>query len=152
MSNRGVKIGIQLLLGILIVFLALWLVRSIRGPWQAIERAQAITQMTRDQMAHVRTALVRYEQSEDGFPSSLDSLMIWLAEDSLVQVATDSLFGVSGFALDSLIYSPRTGSEFEYAVNDTGRVAIYLLEDPDSEDYIGSSTPDVTQLNAASWE
>jgi hypothetical protein len=71
--------------------------------------------------------------------------------DSVVSTKTDSLFG-EGFNPDSLVYSPRTGSMFEYALNDTGRVAIYLLKDPDTDDHIGSLIPDVTLLNAASWE
>ena len=77
--------------------------------------------------------------------------MIWLKTDSLTVANLDSLFGAS-FNPDSLYYSPRTGNAFLYALNDTGRVAIYLLKDPDSDDQIGAETPDVTQLNAASWE
>ena len=152
MDNKVVKIVIQAVLGILIVVLFWWLVKSINDPWKEVEREAEITQMTRDQLAHVRTALVYYEQREDRFPSSLDSLMTWLVQDSLIQANTDSVFGIQDFTLDSLFYSPRTGARFEYTLNDTGRVSIYLLEDPDSEDHIGSSTPDVTVLNAASWE
>ena len=146
------KVAIQVGLGLLIIFLSYWLVQSITGPWKEVERARAVTEMTQARMGNVRAALVYYEQQLDEFPGSLDSLMMWLAQASLVLVATDSLFGTEGLALDSLVYSPRTGSKFEYSLNDTGRVAIYLLGDPDSEDHIGSATPDVTQLNAASWE
>ena len=64
---------------------------------------------------------------------------------SLLEVGT-------GFHPDSLIYSPRSGEEFRYAVNDTARVKTYLLEDPASDDYIGTLEPDITRLNAASWE
>ena len=67
------------------------------------------------------------------------------------QLDLDSVFG-DGFMPDSLPFSPRTGNPFEYAVNDTGRVVIYLLKDPDSDDRIGALTPDITLLNAASWE
>ena len=152
MGIQGTKVAIQVGLGLLIIFLGYWLVRAITEPWKEVERARAITEMTQARMGNVRTALVYHEQQLDVFPSSLDSLMMWLAQDSLVLVAADSLFGADGLVLDSLIYSPRTGSKFEYSLNDTGRVAIYLLEDPDSEDHIGSAMPDVTQLNAASWE
>jgi hypothetical protein len=41
---------------------------------------------------------------------------------------------------------------FELTVNDTARVKTYLLKDPDSDDQIGTVEPDVTRLNAASWE
>jgi hypothetical protein len=37
-------------------------------------------------------------------------------------------------------------------VSDTGRVETYLLEDPDTDDQIGTLTGDPTQANAASWE
>ncbi len=152
MANKGVKLVIQIALGLLIVFLFWWLVQSITGPWAQVERERAVTEMTRAQMGHVRTALVYHEQEQDAFPGALDSLVMWLVQDSLMMASADSLFGVPGIVLDSLIFSPRTGNQFEYALNDTGRVSIYLLQDPDSDDYIGSATPDVTQLNAASWE
>ncbi len=41
---------------------------------------------------------------------------------------------------------------FGLAVNDTSRTNSYLLTDPDSDDYIGTDTGDITELNAASWE
>jgi len=151
MVNQNVKIAIQAVMGILIVALGYWLYLSITGPWQAVERQQALTQLTRQQMVQVRTALTHYERLEDSFPASLDSLMMWIDEDSLISVDPLSVFD-SEINLDSLIYSPRTGNIFEYALNDTGRVAIYKLEDPDSDDYIGSNIPDITLLNAASWQ
>lgn len=152
MGSQGKKVAIQVALGLLILVLAIWLYQSITAPYAEVERQQAITDMTRARMGQVRTALVYYEQQEDAFPGTLDSLMLWMETDSLMMAAADSIFDTPDFLLDSLLYSPRTGSRFAYTLNDTGRVAIYLLEDPDSEDHIGSATPDITQLNAASWE
>ena len=68
----------------------------------------------------------------------------------------DSLFAPiepnKSYNPDSLIYSPRPPhKKFEYTLNDTLRPAIYLLEDPDTEDRIGS-LENTTELNAASWE
>lgn len=151
MVNNNVKIAIQALMAVLIVVLGIWLVRSITEPWEAVERQQALTEMTRQQMTHVRNALTRFERAEGNFPGTLDSLVMWLQADSVISANPDSIFGM-GILLDSLIYSPRTGSAFGYSLNDTGRVAIYLLQDPDSEDQIGSNIPDITLLNAASWE
>ncbi|MDE2645607.1 MAG: hypothetical protein OXI05_07195 [Bacteroidota bacterium] len=151
MVNHNVKIAIQALMAVLIVVLGVWLYRSITEPWETIEREQALTELTRQQMIHIRTGLTHYEREEDRFPSSLDSLVLWLHSDSLTSADILNVFD-SEMVLDSLIYSPRTGSAFEYALNDTGRVAIYLLQDPDSDDYIGSDIPDITLLNAASWE
>lgn len=150
-SSQGLRIAIQVLLGIAIVALAYWLYVSITAPWDAVEHERELTRQTRERMDKVRTALIRFERIEDRYPGGLDSLVTWVKTDSFMVANTDSLFGAS-FNPDSLIYSPRTGSQFVYAVNDTGRVAIYLLKDPDSEDQIGSEVPDVTQLNAASWE
>ena len=152
MGGQAVKIVIQIVLGLVIIALGYWLYVSITGPWDAIERERAVTAMTRDQMDKVRLALIRHERVEDRFPGTLDSLMLWVQQDSLIQANPDSVFERAGINLDSLLYSPRSGARFIYALNDTGRVKIYLLKDPDSDDQIGSETPDVTQLNAASWE
>lgn len=152
MSNQGTRIAIQVVLTLVIILLGYWLYGSITGPWEAVERERAITELTRGRMSQVRIALVRHEREEDHFPGTLDSLMMWVRQDSVILANPDSVFETPGLVLDSLIYSPRTGSAFEYSLNDTGRVAVYLLQDPDSDDHIGSESPDVTQLNAASWE
>jgi len=83
--------------------------------------------------------------------ATLDSLMIFAKGNDFLRAKSDSLFG-NGFNLDSLTYSPRTGKRFGYALNDTSRVKIYELKDPDSDDVIGTLEPDITQVNAASWE
>jgi len=150
-SSQGLRTAIQVLLAIVIIALFYWLYVSITAPYAAVERAQEITDLTRERMEKVRTSLINYEREEDKFPGTLDSLVMWVRTDSFMVANRDSLLGTN-LPLDSLIYSPRTGSRFLYSVNDTGRVAIYLLKDPDSDDQIGSELPDVTQLNAASWE
>ena len=152
MISHPVKIAIQAAMAVAIVVLCVVLYQSITGPWAALERQQEITAMTRARMAQVRTALVLYEREEDRFPRTLDSLVMWVNQDSLIAINPDSVFEAVGFSADSLIYSPRTGSAFLYAVNDTGQVAVYFLKDPDSDDFIGTESPDITQLNAASWE
>ena len=148
--GQGLRIAIQVVLGIAILALCYWLYVSITAPWAAVERERAITAETRAQMDKVRTALIGHERVLDKFPSTLDSLIIWVKTDSATAADWDSLYGVNP---DSLYYSPRTGKPFLYTLNDTGRVAIYLLKDPDSDDQIGSTNPeDITTLNAASWE
>lgn len=150
-SSHGIRIGIQVVLAIVIIGLGYWLYVSITEPWEVVERQEEMTQRTRARMDDVRAALVRYEERNDRYPYTLDSLQTWVQSDSVLGAHADSLFG-PGFEADSLIYSPRTGKEFEYAVNDTARVMMYQLKDPDSDDVIGSLEPDPTQLNAASWE
>lgn len=150
-SNQAVRIGIQVVLAIIIIGLTYWLYLSITDPWKVVERQKQVTEQTRDRMENVRDALVRYERQNDRFPLTLDSLVTFVNEDSVMQAQQDSIFGES-FNPDSLIYSPRTGKRFEYAVNDTARVKTYLLEDPDSDDRIGTLEPDPTRLNAASWQ
>ena len=152
MVSHSVKVAIQAVMAVVIVVLFVWLVESIIGPWRAVEREREITAMTQQRMSQVRLALVRYERIEDRFPGNLDSLMMWVRTDSIIMSSPDSIFETVGFNLDSLVFSPRTGKEFIYALNDTGRVAIYLLKDPDTDDHIGSDIPDITLLNAASWE
>ena len=149
-SSQGLRIAIQVLLGIAIIALGYWLYVSITAPWAAVEQERAITAETRGQMNKVRLALISHERALDKFPSTLDSLIIWVRTDSATVANWDSLYGVP---MDSLYYSPRTGNPFLYTLVDTGRVAIYLLKDPDSDDQIGSTNPDdITTLNAASWE
>ncbi len=152
MATRGqiTRIVLQIVLGVVIVVLAYYLYRSITEPYEAVRREQELTRLTRDRMSDIRTALIRYELLYDHYPPTLDSLVAWIRQDSFMMAKADSIFG-PGFNLDSLIYSPRDG-KFEYVVNDTGRVEIYYLKDPASDDYIGSLEPDVTKLNAASWE
>ena len=149
-SSQGLRIAIQVLLGIAIIALGYWLYVSITAPWAAVEQERAITAETRGQMGKVRLALISHERALDKFPSTLDSLVIWVRTDSATVADWDSLYGVNP---DSMLYSPRTGNRFLYTLIDTGRVAIYLLKDPDSDDQIGSTNPDdITTLNAASWE
>lgn len=150
-SSQAMRTALQLLLAIIIVGLAYLLYVSITKPYEAVEHRKEVTRITRERMGQVRAALGVYERANGRYPSSLDSLILFVQTDSLVSATADSLFG-EGFVPDSLQYSPRTGARFEYALNDTGRVVIYLLQDPDSDDRIGALTPDVTLLNAASWE
>jgi len=150
-SSRTLQVVFQVLLAIVIIVLVWLLYDSITTPFEEVERRQEITQMTRDRMDEVRQAMIFYRRENNRFISSLDSLVMWLRSDSVMQAATDSVFG-QGFRVDSLPYSPRTGKKFELAVNDTSRTPTYLLSDPDSDDHIGTLTGDVTQLNAASWE
>ena len=153
-SSEGLRIGIQVVLGIIIVALAYWLYVSITEPYQVILREERATDMTRQRMDHIRQAMIRFEADSSRFPMTLDSLVMYVKQDSAVRADAEDLFGTSfdSFNPDSLPFSPRTGERFELTVNDTSQVKTYLLEDPNSEDYIGTTAGDVTQLNAASWE
>ena len=150
-NSQGIRVGIQVVLAIVIIGLAYWLYVSITEPWKVVERQEELTELTRERMDDVRAALIRYEERENRYPATLDSLQMWVRSDSVMQLHSDSLFG-GNFNPDSLIYSPRTGKMFEYAINDTARVMMYELKDPDSDDVIGTLEPDPTELNAASWE
>lgn len=150
-SSRTLQTVLQVVLGIAIVVLAYVLYVSITEPYERVERQKEVTEQTRDRMKDVRTAMVQYERQNGRYVTSLDSLVMWLKSDSLMIATTDSLFGPAAI-LDSLIFSPRTGKPFELAVNDTSRVATYQLSDPDTDDAIGTTTGDVTRLNAANWE
>ena len=150
-QGKGLRLGIQLVLAVAILVLGYFLYESITEPWEVVEREREMTDMTRDRMEQVREALRTYENREDRFPASLDSLLIWLRSDPAHVAAVDSALRTT-INPDSLLYSPRSGERFVYAVNDTGRVAIYLLKDPDTADQIGAAEPDVTLLHAATWE
>lgn len=150
-SSGAIQTGIQVLLGIVIIGLAYFLYQSITGPYDRIERQQQLTEETRQRMTNIRTALVDYERDSASYPDSLNLLLQHIRNDTILSTRQDSVFG-SALNLDSLLYSPRSGNRFQYTVSDTGRVETYLLEDPDSDDRIGTLTGDPTQQNAASWE
>ena len=150
-GSQNKRVLIQVALGVLILFMGYFLYDSITSPWEAVERQEELTERTRQRMSNIRAALIRFDEQNGRFPGSLDSLHIWVQTDSATQAHSDSIFG-SGTNLDSFIVSPRTGTQFEYAINDTSRVMMYLLSDPDSDDEIGSLEPDPTRLNAATWE
>lgn len=150
MASNSLRIGLQILLWVIIIGLSYVLYRSITEPYEIIERQQAITQLTRDRMDKVRQVAIHYEARYDRFPGTLDSLIAYAKYDSVFAQVRDSILGIH--PVDSLMYSPRTGKPWIYSVNDTSRVITYLLKDPDSDDQIGTMLPDITLLNAASWE
>ncbi len=150
-SSGTIQTVIQVILGIVIIGLAYFLYQSVTEPYERIERKQEITEQTRARMANIRTALVDYERDSASYPDSLDLLRQHIRDDSLLATRQDSIFG-GPINLDSLFYSPRTSKRFQYTVSDTGRVETYLLEDPDTDDRIGTLEGDPTQANAASWE
>lgn len=149
--SKQIRIGIQVVLAVAILGLSYFLYYSITEPYERIERQQQITEDTRTRMSNIRTALIDYERDSTSFPDSLDLLLNHIRQDSLLSNAQDSVFG-GPVNLDSLFYSPRSGKRFQYAVSDTGRVETYLLQDPDTDDEIGTLSGDPTQTNAASWE
>lgn len=147
---------LTIVLGIVIVGLAYWLYDSIVTPYQVVEDRKAMTEKVRNRMMSVKDALIQYDARNDSFPPSeggLDSLVKFIKTDSLMIVMGDSLFGgtFDVFNPDSLVYSPRPPhNKFTYTLNDTLRPQIYLLEDPDSDDTIGSLSK-TTMKNAPNW-
>jgi len=146
-----IRIGLQVVLVVAILGLSYFLYYSLTEPYDRIERQQQITEETRARMSNIRTALIDYERDSTNFPDSLDVLLTHIREDSMLSNAQDSIFG-GPVNLDSLFYSPRTGNRFQYAVSDTGQVETYLLQDPDTDDEIGTLSGDPTATNTASWE
>ena len=150
---------ISVLLGIIIVILGWILVQSIVEPYKVVEQREATTEKVRYQMEDIRDGMVRYNRQYEYFPPTeggLDSLVQFLKTDSMMVAQRDSLFqdepGGYAFKLDSLIYSKREPHKrFEYTLVDSLTPPIYLLQDPDSDDKIGSLEK-TTLLNAPSWK
>lgn len=147
---------LTIVLGIVIIGLCYWLYDSLVTPYQEVERQIAEREKVRNRMLDVKDALVHYEDRNDEFPPTeggLDTLVNFLKRDSLMVAMGDSLFSdtFSGrFIPDSLIYSPRSHKRFIYTRNDTIRPRLYLLEDPDTDDAIGSLER-TTMRNAPNW-
>ena len=150
--SRGKRLTIEIVLGIIIIVLSWYLYRTIREPAELMARRQQMTEWTRGRMEDIRAAMIQYEREHGRFPTTLDSLVMYVKQDSFIQANTDSLFG-ERFKPDSLPFSPRTGERFIFQVNDTADVETYYVQDPNREqDYIGTQSGDVTDLNAASWD
>jgi hypothetical protein len=151
MASSGLRTGIQLGLAVVILGLSYLLYVSLTAPYEKIERQRELTEQARSRMQMVRTALMRYERTYDRFPGSLDTLKFYL-RDSLSAAERDSLFERSLPPIDTLLVSPRTNQRFDYALNEEEGVPTYLLEDPGTDDRIGTLTGDPTEANVASWE
>ena len=158
LANDTVRTVLQIVLAIVIVVLGYVLYSSIRGPQQRYERELALTETTRARMGALRDAMRTYERQYDRFPTTLDSLVMAIESDSFFVAKRDSIFNLNEGATlntDSLLRSPRDG-RFDLTVvrDDSTGVEVYLLEDPASDDYIGTDDPTraAGMLNAASWE
>lgn len=148
---------ITVVLAIVIVGLAYWLYDSLVTPYKEVEAKKAETELVRTRMVDIKDALIHYETRNDEFPPTeggLDSLVEFIKNDSMMIAISDSLFRdsfTSDFNPDSIIYSPRPPhNRFEYTRNDTIRPSLYLLEDPDTDDAVGSLDR-TTMRNAPNW-
>jgi len=151
----GSELAIRAILGLLILVLVAVLFYVTVIPAQRAAAAERQTDLTRERMADVRTALISYRDSLGNYPSTLDSLVLF--------ARTDSVFAAQAGAreerlappsADSLAYSPRTGARFLYEIaSDSTGLEIYWLGDPDqAADSIGARSVSPALRNAASWE
>lgn len=152
-EKRNKIIGV--VLWVVIFGLGYLLFDSIYTPYQQIVEQRAETEQVRSRMEAVRDALIAYQRSNEGFPANLDELVNFLKTDSLMIANGDSLFRRPAsipYDPDRFTYTVRpSGNRFNYALNDTLRPQIYLLQDPDTDDRIGSLER-TTLLNAANWD
>ncbi|SMO70186.1 DUF350 domain-containing protein [Gracilimonas mengyeensis] len=147
---------ITFVLGVIIIGLGYWLYDSLVTPYQEVRERQAMREDVRQRLVDTKDALIQYQTRNDTFPPTeggLDSLVNFLKTDSLMIAMGDSLFGTTFdvYNPDSLVYSPRPPhNKWEYTLNDTLRPQIYLLEDPDTDDAVGSLER-TTLRNAPNW-
>ncbi|MCH8568416.1 MAG: hypothetical protein LAT67_09140 [Balneolales bacterium] len=141
---------VSLVLIVVIVLLGVWLYNTITGPWKEVQEKQATTERVRTNMLAINDAIRFYNDRNNRFPSSLDSLMIFITNDNFFMANRDSLLRRRPVDFDSFLNSPRTGNRFEYELNAEARPPLYLLSDPDTEDHIGTLTR-VTDRGAPSW-
>lgn len=147
---------LSLVLSVIIVALSFWLYNSIVGPYQIVEQQKAEKDQVRTRMLSLKDALVQYDSKYGHFPPTeggLDSIVYYLQTDSLMVAMGDSLFMQRypvTYSPESMIVTPKTGVRFTYTLNDTIRPPLYLLENPENEDAIGSLSR-TTMRNAPSW-
>jgi len=143
-------------LGIVIIALSWFLYDSIVTPYQEVKDREAETERVRTRMLSLKDALVQYESKFGHFPPTeggLDSIVVYLQTDSLMVAMGDTLFRQLPpltYSPESIILAPRSQSRFIYTHIDTTRPPLYLLEDPDSDDEIGSLSR-TTMRNAPNW-
>jgi hypothetical protein len=143
--------------GITIILLSWLLYDSIVTPYKVVEEQKAETERVRTRMLTLKDAIVNYEARYGHFPPTdggLDSLVTYLSSDSLMISMGDSLFRQMlplQYSPESMVVSPRdTSLRFLYTRNDTIRPPLYLLEDPMTNDAVGSLSR-TTMRNAPNW-
>ncbi|MEQ8525180.1 hypothetical protein [Gracilimonas sp.] len=147
---------LTIVFGVIILGLTYYLYDSLVTPYQEVKEREAMEEKVRQRLLDTKDALIQYQTRNETFPPTeggLDSLVKFLKTDSLMIVMGDSLFGTTFdvFNPDSLVYSPRSPfPKWEYTLNDTLRPQIYLLEDPGSDNAIGSLER-TTMRNAPNW-
>ena len=143
--------------GITIILLSWLLYDSIVTPYKVVEEQKAETERVRTRMLTLKDAIVNYDARYGHFPPTdggLDSVITYLSTDSLMISMGDSLFRQMPplqYSPVSMVVSPRdTSLRFLYTRNDTIRPPLYLLEDPMTDDAVGSLTR-TTMRNAPNW-
>jgi hypothetical protein len=143
--------------GITIILLSWVLYDSIVTPYKVVEEQKAETERVRTRMLTLKDAIVNYEARYGHFPPTdggLDSVVTYLSTDSLMISMGDSLFRQMPplqYSPESMVVSPRdTSLRFLYTRNDTIRPPLYLLEDPMTDDAVGSLSR-TTMRNAPNW-
>ena len=151
----GGEIGLRAILALVILALVGVLFYVTVVPAQRAEAAQRETELSRERMADVRTALIAYRDSMGVYPSTLDSLVLFTRnDDRFLTEAQAEEERLAPPSVDSLPFTTRNGQPFRYeVVKDTSGFQIYWLADPVMEaDSIGSRDPNPALRNAASWE
>ncbi len=147
---------LSVVLGVIIIALSWLLYDSIVTPYKVVEERKAETERVRARMLSLKDALVQYESRFGHFPPTeggLDSIVTYLQTDPLMVSMGDTLFRQLPpltYSPETIILAPRSGERFSYTLNDTLRPPLYLLEDPDSDDLIGSLSR-TTMRNAPNW-
>ncbi|MGN8225685.1 MULTISPECIES: hypothetical protein [unclassified Gracilimonas] len=147
---------LTIVFGVIILGLTYYLYDSLVTPYQEVKEREALEEKVRQRLIDTKDALIQYQTRNETFPPTeggLDSLVNFLKTDSLMIAMGDSLFGTTFdvYNPDSLVYSPRSPfPKWEYTLNDTLRPQIYLLEDPGSDDAVGSLER-TTMRNAPNW-
>jgi len=143
--------------GITIILLSWLLYDSIVTPYKVVEEQKAETERVRTRMLTLKDAIVNYEARYGHYPPTdggLDSVVTYLSTDSLMISMGDSLFRQMlplQYSPESMVVSPRdTSLRFLYTRNDTIRPPLYLLEDPMTDDAVGSLSR-TTMRNAPNW-
>ncbi|MDT8324699.1 MAG: hypothetical protein RRA94_11335 [Bacteroidota bacterium] len=146
---------VDAVLVVVILGLTYVLFRVINDPGQQLAYEEDMKWESRARMSALRTAQLEYYGIKNTYTENIDSLLT-VVQDSLSPSRVDSLFTdtrlyLTPFSFDSIRTTPKSGTPYIIAVDDTSAVHRYRIEDPDGFGYVSSLT-DPDEHNKASWE
>lgn len=129
------KIGIQLGLVALSIFIGYLIWNSIESKIVLTETVEARNKVVQAKLEQIRDAQVEYKKVRGEYANSFDKLLDFLANDSIIQVKME------GEVPDSLLGQEAIALELGIITRDTTKIPVRSILFPDNFDAIVDSMP-----------